>query len=336
MNIITIIPTGIGCEIGGHAGDANPVIKLLASVSDNLITHPNAVNASDINEMPENVMYVEGSILDRFLQGDVGLEPLRYGNNKILLVANKPIKNETINSVNAARATIGADIEIVELNVPLQMKAFMDGDVASGEVIGWRELVEQVEQYEFDALAIHTVIDVDDRQITLDYLNDKQGVNPWGAVEAKASRLVATELMYKQVAHAPVENEAFKGFNEIVDPRKAAEIVSTSYLHCVLKGLHRAPIVRRHGGMQNQDINFMVSPWGCWGEPHNACMDFDIPIIMVKENKTVLDKLIPKEFNDLVICVDNYFEAVGVIQTHRAGVSIESIRRPLKKAVIYK
>ena len=25
MNIVLIIPTGIGCEIGGHAGDANPV-----------------------------------------------------------------------------------------------------------------------------------------------------------------------------------------------------------------------------------------------------------------------------------------------------------------------
>ncbi|MHB8898830.1 MAG: DUF3326 domain-containing protein [Thermoguttaceae bacterium] len=25
MNIVLVIPTGIGCEIGGHAGDANPV-----------------------------------------------------------------------------------------------------------------------------------------------------------------------------------------------------------------------------------------------------------------------------------------------------------------------
>lgn len=336
MNCVFIVPTGIGCEIGGHAGDANPVVKLFAPMCDHLITHPNAVNASDINEMPDNVLYTEGSILDRFLQGDIGLEPLKYGINKILVAVNKPIKNETINSVNAARATIGANIEIVELNIPLQMNAFMDGEIASGEVYGWRELVKQAEQYEFDALAIHTVINPDDRQITLDYLDDTQDVNPWGAVEAKASRLIATELMYKQVAHAPVENDAFKGFNEVVDSRKAAEVVSISYFHCVLKGLHSAPRVRRHGGMQNQDIHFMISPWGCWGPPHEACIDFDIPIIMVKENKTVLNNFPPEEFNDLIIPVENYLEAVGVIQAYKSRVSLESVRRPLKKAVIHK
>ena len=49
MNTVVIIPTGIGCEIGGHAGDATPVIKLLANISNNLITHPNAVNALNTN-----------------------------------------------------------------------------------------------------------------------------------------------------------------------------------------------------------------------------------------------------------------------------------------------
>ena len=47
-----MIPTGIGAEVGGHAGDAGPVAKLLAQVSDRLVLHPNVVNASDINEMP--------------------------------------------------------------------------------------------------------------------------------------------------------------------------------------------------------------------------------------------------------------------------------------------
>ena len=59
MNIVLIIPTGIGCEIGGHAGDANPVTKLMGACCDNLILHPNVVNASDVNEMPANSWYVE-------------------------------------------------------------------------------------------------------------------------------------------------------------------------------------------------------------------------------------------------------------------------------------
>ena len=91
MNIVLIVPTGIGAQIGGHAGDANPVCKLLASLSDTLVTHPNVVNASDINEMPDNVFYVEGSMLDRFLAGEFCLkQPLQ---NKILVVANSPIRS---------------------------------------------------------------------------------------------------------------------------------------------------------------------------------------------------------------------------------------------------
>ena len=86
MNIVMIIPTGIGCEIGGHCGDANPAARLLASCCDILIVHPNVVNASDINEMPENCLYVEESILDRFLKGELYLE--RVLSNKVLIAVN--------------------------------------------------------------------------------------------------------------------------------------------------------------------------------------------------------------------------------------------------------
>lgn len=47
FNAVFLVPTGIGAEIGGHAGDAAPVVRMLASSCDNLITHPNVVNASD-------------------------------------------------------------------------------------------------------------------------------------------------------------------------------------------------------------------------------------------------------------------------------------------------
>ncbi|MCZ6701780.1 MAG: DUF3326 domain-containing protein, partial [Ignavibacteria bacterium] len=63
FNAVLLIPTGIGAEIGGHCGDGNAVARLIASACDNLITHPNVVNASDINEMTENTLYVEGSII---------------------------------------------------------------------------------------------------------------------------------------------------------------------------------------------------------------------------------------------------------------------------------
>ena len=49
FNAVLLVPTGIGAEIGGHAGDATPVAKLLAEACDTLVTHPNVVNASDFN-----------------------------------------------------------------------------------------------------------------------------------------------------------------------------------------------------------------------------------------------------------------------------------------------
>ena len=73
--VVQIIPTGIRCEFGGFAGDACPVTNLLAGAVDTLITHPNAVNASDLNEMAGNVLYVEGRSLDDFLLGHIALEP---------------------------------------------------------------------------------------------------------------------------------------------------------------------------------------------------------------------------------------------------------------------
>lgn len=49
FGVVQIIPTGIRCEFGGFAGDACPVTNLLAAGADVLITHPNAVNASELN-----------------------------------------------------------------------------------------------------------------------------------------------------------------------------------------------------------------------------------------------------------------------------------------------
>ena len=34
FNAVLLVPTGIGADIGGHAGDATPVAQLLASVCD--------------------------------------------------------------------------------------------------------------------------------------------------------------------------------------------------------------------------------------------------------------------------------------------------------------
>ena len=329
FNTVLIIPTGIGAEIGGHAGDGTPVARLLGSVSDKLITHPNVVNASDINEMPENTLYVEGSTLTRFLQGVIGLKEVR--SNRILVAVNGPLKVETIDSVNAARVTLGIEAKIVVLDTPLKLIAQKDvNGQACGIVKGEQELIEQVEKvHDWDALAITTPIEVE-KEVAMDYIKNG-GVNPWGGVESYASELIANAID-KPVAHAPLDSEEdsyLKTYKELVDPRLSAEFVSISYLHCLLKGLHKAPKID-NSGLLMLDVNVMVSPADCWGKPHEACLAYGIPIIVVEENKTIMND----EMHPSCIFVKNYMEAVGVIQAMKEGISFESLRRPIKDTVV--
>ncbi|GAF81284.1 unnamed protein product, partial [marine sediment metagenome] len=304
---VFIIPTGIGAEIGGHAGDATPAAKLIASCCEKLVVHPNVVNASDINEMTENMLYVEGSILDRFLENKIQLKEVYQ--NKILVVANTPISQDTINAVAAAGVTVGIDVEILPLNTLLRMIAKFENGKATGNIFGWEELVEQVKNYNFDALAMHTPIEVS-RDVALNYFKNG-GVNPWGGVEACASKLIA-ESLNKPVAHAPIENVSQEdselyNFNKPINSRMAPEIISNCYFHCVLKGLNKAPII--DNGLSVKDIDFLVTPDTCYGRPHIACKKANIPVIVVKENKTILNNKMPNSF----IFVENYLEAAGII-----------------------
>uniref|UniRef100_A0A6H1ZWH0 DUF3326 domain-containing protein n=1 Tax=viral metagenome TaxID=1070528 RepID=A0A6H1ZWH0_9ZZZZ len=314
MNTVFIIPTGIGCKIGGHAGDATPAAKLIASVCDELIIHPNVVNASDINELTDNMLYVEGSILDRFLEGKFCLKKPK--SNRILLVTNKPIQPATINAVNAARHTIGCQIEICELNVPLEMYGnFTSLGTAGGSYFGIDSLLEQIKGIEFDALAVASPITIP-KNVNLQYLRNG-GINPWGGIEAIVSKIIANKIN-KPVAHAPIENTdpEILAFNEVVNPKIAAEVLSTAYIHCVFKGLHKAPRISTTG-LHVSDIDFLITPWQCFGRPHLACIANDITILGVKENTTCLGV----ELNeDVAYWVDNYVEAAGWLQSKKNGI----------------
>lgn len=327
MHVVFIVPTGIGAEIGGHAGDATPAAKLIASLCDRLFIHPNVVNASDLNEMTENMLYVEGSLLDRFLEGQIGLEEVY--SNRMLLAVNE-VRSEVVNAVSGARATMGATIEIVKLDTPLRMVATRVGGKASGDIYGLEAAVAQLSQYEFDVLVVNTPIETDEEAVK-NYLTSDGGVNLWGGVEARLSKEMSHEIG-KPVIHAPVENSALcKTFDEVVDPRKAAEMVSVCYLHCCLKGGHVAPeISMMDTAYWNSDIDFLVTPAHVVGRPHLACLKEGIPVIAVEENKTILHDEMPDSF----ILVKNYLEAAGVIAAMKAGVAVSSVRRPLPKTEV--
>ena len=324
MNIVFIVPTGIGAEIGGHAGDATLAACLIGSVCDRIILHPNVVNASDINEMPANSLYIDGNMLDEFLAGNTGLQSVR--NNKILVVVNPPIKEDTINAISACRMTLGVDIEIVILTEPLILRTdFNTQGLATGTVSGTTSLITQIRKYNFDALAILTKIETD-KEIAIHYAKFG-GVNPWGAVESIACRPISRAFK-RPVAHAPIEDGIFNKLHLIVDPRMSAEFVSVAYLFCIIKGLHKAPrwTLESSKGLWIDDIDLLVSPDMTFGTPHNLCLNRNIPILVVEENKTIL----PPTKNKC-IRVANYIEAAGYIACMRIGINPQAVRRPIKQ-----
>lgn len=331
MLAVMITPTGIGAEIGGHSGDATAAAALLAATCDRLIVHPNVVNASDLSEQPRNSLYVEGSMLDLFLAGDIRLQ--ERVRNRILVVCNEAGK-KTINCVNAYRSILGINAAILELRESLTMRGWVEADRATGSFEGHEQLIDQVQDHgrssPFDVLAVHTPIDVD-KEVADHYVEDG-GINPWGGVEAMVSRLLSDQLG-KPVAHAPLETaEPEYG---ISDPRLAPEMICGSHLGCVLKGLHRAPLPSSDG-FSVRDVSALITPL-CWGPPHIAARAAGLPIIFVTENRTEqLQYYLGRPDPHLDIIAANYLEAAGVLVAIRHGFSLESLRRPLDMARIYR
>ena len=323
-----IIPTGIGCAIGGHAGDATPAARLLAGAVDTLLVHPNVVNAADINEMPGNSLYVEGSMLDRFLRGEIHLEPAK--SNRILVVCNE-ITPATVNCAETARAILGADVEVLKLSKPLSMRSEIKAGIASGVVSGVSSLCDEIDGMVFDAVAIYTEVEVEKRT-ALTYMREL-GTNPWGGVEAIVSRQVS-EALGVPVAHAPTIEDDMVTFNEVVPPAFAPELVSASMLFCVLKGLHKAPRIgleQSRYSLSVDDLDALITPV-CWGAPHEACKGAGIPIIMVMSNTTETQDFVEGHWtlgDANLIQVPDYLSAAGALVALREGVSLASLERPL-------
>lgn len=346
FNAVMVVPTGIGAEIGGHAGDATPAAIALAQVADTLITHPNVVNASDINELPRNGLYVEGSVLARFLMGTVGLRPTRANRVLVALDAshNQRYAAYTVNAVNAARATYGLNcVGIEKIEPALRLSGgYTPTGRASGSVEGFDGLIEllQSRRGSYDAVAIASVVDVP-QHYHFDYFNSGgEMVNPWGGVEALLTHAVSS-VVEVPAAHAPMmESDDIAAVDPgVVDARMAAEVISITFFQSVLKGLQRSPGIvtdvsefGRADVMTAEQVSCLVIPEGCLGLPTLAALHQGIPVIEVRENRNLM-------MNDLsalpwgtgqFFSAANYWEATGIVAALKAGIDPDSARRPLK------
>lgn len=346
-----MVPTGIAASVGGDAGDAQAAARLLAASCDCLITHPNAVNGSDIMEAPPNALYVEGSTFSRLIMGSIGLIPTRK--NKILLAVDGRAKKYqelvdlSINSASAARLGLGANIDVVVVNPPLTTTATMvQSGRATGELKKFERLTNALDTYQtdYDAFAISSVINTV-HQTILSYYRGETSVNPFGGAEALMTH--ALSLLYnKPIAHSPM-NPTIKLHLTyawgVVEPPLASEAISKTYLHCILKGLHQSPRILNQsaawnvpGAISVADVNCLVQPDRCVGLPTLAALAQGIPVIAVNDETNIMKndlEQLPWNPGQLLRSA-NYIEAAGMVTALRAGISLDTVLRPIGKTRI--
>jgi hypothetical protein len=336
---VQIIPTGVRCEFGGYAGDACPVTNLLAATVDVLLTHPNAVNASELNEMAGNVQYVEGRSLDDFLLGRVGLRP--SASNRIGTFVDPTglhLLDDVLRTLDAGRATGGLACdtyavlgEEAGVEVAWSPSGCAVGLIRRPEVIA--EAVAALIADGADAIGGVSVI----HGVTAEMAARHQRgeiPNPSGGVEAIITHLIS-KLFRVPTAHAPLPY-----YNELKskaadDPRLAAELISTPHYFSVLKGLSRAPrlvaLPAPDADLLTVDnVGAVIMPASCLGGlPAMAAEFSDIPVIAVRENRTVLNVTNEHMHFDNVVEVESYLEAAGVLLALRHGIALPSLRRPI-------
>jgi hypothetical protein len=341
--VLNIVPTGIGCSIGGFAGDASPVTRVLASAADYLLTHPNTVNASDfIGLSDNNVIYADGYSIDAFCKGAVDLH-LPHSNRVGVIIEKSDDRklNVIFNVINAVRAVHGVNIsDCVITEGPIGGRCTKNKSGAFvGTIDNHRVIFESCEKLLSKGVnAIALTSNIQDLPMN-EYARHFEGAypNPVGGVEAVISYLV-TSRYHVPAAHAPLINARdFELASDIVDARGAGEFVSTSGLACVLIGLRRAPQIDPRPGCRTFDIinvnnlSALVSPASCLGGiPALYAHQHGVPVIAIQENHTILNVTQESLALENVIQARSYAEAAGILHALRRGISLQSLERPLR------
>lgn len=344
---VLIIPTGIGAAIGGYAGDALPVVRAIAQVSDCLITHPNVLNGAQLYWHLPNTLYVEGYGLDQFAAGRWGLSSVVQ--NRITLILDQAIAPDLrlrhLQAADATRATLGLDLtDYLVTDAPLGVELKTAASGATWGTIAQpdsllRAADRAIRQLGAQAIAVVARFPDDAGSVALQQYRQGQGVDPLAGAEAIISHLVVREFQIP-CAHAPALLPLPLDPN--LSPRSAAEELGYTFLPCVLVGLSRAPQFVTPAASPSRQANpastiwadqvdAVVVPATAFGgsavmslagrsSPHSLPL-----IVAVADNQTTM-QVSPAPLGISALRVQSYLEAVGMIAAHRAGVSPLALR----------
>ena len=352
---LLIIPTGIGCDVGGFAGDAIPTARLLASASECLITHPNVMNGGSLYWPDPHIHYVEGYSLNLFAAGEIFLQPVRQQKVGLLLDAGleSDLKKRHLQVVDGCVASLGLDIgpiitteTALGINLEKGLSGSSWGNIEEPDVL--LRGAEKLKKAGATAIAVITRFPDDSDDLETKLYRQGHGVDIIAGAEAVISHFLVKHLLIP-CAHAP--GLAPLPVNYDLDPRTSGEEIGYTFLQSVLVGLSRAPDLISKSTMQTKENSFfqvktllsdrnlgaVVVPEGALGgEAILSCIQKFVPLIIVS-NQSVLNVSSAKMRLDLqtdyqdkkVFYADNYLEAAGLITSLRHGINIKSLRRPI-------
>jgi len=286
------IPTGIGADIGGYAGDFGYIARKFSKYF-HCIVNPNAVNGGILSAINSDMSYLEGYLFDEFFRGNISLTPKKpYELNKIGVIFDcaipKNIVNVHINTLNALSKVQGIEfIEPVYTSSPVGVEIKIENNISSGNLKNPNELLKSAEkliQKGAEAIAVVCFFGEDSEDISYE---NGEGIDPIGGVEAVISHLITKEFKIPS-AHAP----AFFDIDiseKIENPKVASELISSTYLPCIMQGLSIAPKISDSGLIKRDDIKYLIVPNSAMGSTAVlSAYKSGVKIITV-ENNTVLD-----------------------------------------------
>ena len=338
---LLVIPTGIGCQQGGYAGDGLPAARLLAAASGCLITHPNVMNAASLYWSDRRIHYVEGWALDRFAAGELALAP--RASQRVGVLLDCGIEPELVlrhrQVIDACRASLGLPIgPVLSSELPLGVSLQIGSSGSSWGTIERPDVLlragEQLVAAGATAIAVVARFPEDPESEALAAYRAGSGVDALAGAEAVISHLLVRHLGIP-CAHAPALLPL--PLDPALDPRAAAEELGHTFLPCVLVGLSRAPdllplVDSATRGMapllHAAQLGAVVAPAGALGGAAVlACAERGIPLISVA-NPCLLE-VTAEALGLAAIPASSYAEAAGLLVALREGIDPAALNRPL-------
>ncbi|MBQ7286157.1 MAG: DUF3326 domain-containing protein, partial [Candidatus Gastranaerophilales bacterium] len=228
-----------------------------------------------------------------FFRGNISITPKKpYETNKIGVIFDcaipESILNVHINTLNALKMVQGIETVGIEYTTePVGVEIEIQNGISVGKLNNSKTLLESASkliQKGADALAVVCFFGEDSED---ENYSSGSGVDPIGGIEAVISHLIAKEFNIP-VAHAP----AFLDIDisvKIENPKVSSELISSTYLPCIMQGLSVAPKISKDGLIKNTNVEYLIVPYDALGSKAVLLsIENGIKIITV-ENETVLD-----------------------------------------------